>query len=67
VRDEILPGARSAYEAASTGFDYGKFGFLDVLDAQRTLLQAQSHYLTTLADAHRAQAAITRILGVEHD
>jgi cobalt-zinc-cadmium efflux system outer membrane protein len=67
LRDEILPGARSAYEAASTGFDYGKFGFLDVLDAQRTLLQAQSHYLTTLADAHRAQAVIIRILGVDHE
>jgi cobalt-zinc-cadmium efflux system outer membrane protein len=67
LRDEILPGAQSAYEAASTGFEYGKFGFLDVLDAQRTLLQAQSHYLTTLADAHRAQAAISRILGAEHE
>jgi cobalt-zinc-cadmium efflux system outer membrane protein len=67
LRDEILPGAQSAYEAASTGFEYGKFGFLDVLDAQRTLLQAQSHYLTTLADAHRAQAAIVRILGAEHE
>jgi cobalt-zinc-cadmium efflux system outer membrane protein len=67
LREEILPGAQSAYEAASTGFDYGKFGFLDVLDAQRTLLQAQSHYLTTLADAHRAQAAISRILGAEYD
>ncbi|MYM26692.1 TolC family protein, partial [Duganella sp. FT135W] len=67
LQDEILPGARSAYEAASTGFEYGKFGFLDVLDAQRTLLQAQSHYLTTLADAHRAQAAIDRLLGAGHE
>nr|WP_315255422.1 TolC family protein [uncultured Duganella sp.] len=67
LQSEILPGAQSAYEAASTGFEYGKFGFLDVLDAQRTLLQAQAHYLTTLADAHRAQAAISRILGAEHE
>lgn len=67
LQSEILPRALSAYEAASTGFEYGKFGFLDVLDAQRTLLQAQSHYLTTLADAHRAQAAISRILGAEHE
>ncbi|SHM96768.1 outer membrane protein, cobalt-zinc-cadmium efflux system [Duganella sacchari] len=67
LRSEILPGAQSAYDAAITGFDYGKFGFLDVLDAQRTLLQAQSHYLTTLADAHRAQAAIARILGADHE
>jgi cobalt-zinc-cadmium efflux system outer membrane protein len=67
LQGEILPGAQSAYDAASTGFEYGKFGFLDVLDAQRTLLQAQSHYLTTLADAHRAQAAIFRLTGAEHE
>ena len=67
LQGEILPGAQSAYDAASTGFEYGKFGFLDVLDAQRTLLQAQSHYLTTLADAHRAQAAISRLIGAEHE
>jgi len=63
LRSEIVPGAQSAYAAASTGFDYGKFGFLDVLDAQRTLLQAKSQYLNALAEAHRAKAAIGRILG----
>lgn len=67
LRDDILPGAQSAYDAASTGFDYGKFGFLEVLDAQRTLLQAKSQYLNTLADAHRAMAAIDRILGADHE
>lgn len=65
LRGEILPGAQSAYEAASTGFEYGKFGFLDVLDAQRTLLQAKSQYLNALAEAHRAKSAIGRILGEE--
>ena len=67
LRDDILPGAQSAYDAASTGFDYGKFGFLDVLDAQRTLLQAKSQYLNTLAEAHRAMAAIERIVGADHE
>jgi cobalt-zinc-cadmium efflux system outer membrane protein len=66
LQDEILPGARSA-SGGGTGFEHGKFGFLDVLDAQRTLLQAQSHYLATLADAHRAQAVIDRILGAAHE
>ena len=32
----ILPGAKSAYDAARVGFENGKFSFLDVLDAQRT-------------------------------
>jgi len=67
LRGDILPGAQSAYDAASTGFEYGKFGFLDVLDAQRTLLQAQTQYLNALADAHRALAVIGRILGEEHE
>jgi cobalt-zinc-cadmium efflux system outer membrane protein len=64
LQQDILPGAQSAYEAATTGFEYGKFGFLDVLDAQRTLLQAKSQYLRALSEAHRAGAEIDRILGV---
>lgn len=63
LRQEILPGAQSAYDAATKGFEFGKFSFLDVLDAQRTLLQAKSQYLRTLTDAHRAAAEIDRLLG----
>lgn len=60
---EILPGARSAYEAAVKGFDFGKFGYFDVLDAQRTLIQARTQYLTALSAAHHAAADIDGILG----
>lgn len=63
LQQDILPGAQSAYAAATTGFEYGKFGFLDVLDAQRVLLQARSHYLRAVSEAHRAGADIERILG----
>jgi cobalt-zinc-cadmium efflux system outer membrane protein len=63
LRNEVLPGAQSAYDAATKGFEFGKFGFLDVLDAQRTLLQAKSQYLRALSQAHRAAAEIDRILG----
>lgn len=64
LQREILPGAQSAYEAASKGFAFGKFNFLDVLDAQRTLLQARSQYLHALSEAHQAAAEIDRILGI---
>ncbi|MET3133551.1 cobalt-zinc-cadmium efflux system outer membrane protein [Oxalobacteraceae bacterium GrIS 1.11] len=64
--EAIVPGAHSAYEAASRGFEFGKFAMLDVLDAQRTLLQAQSRQLRALADAHRAAAEIERILGPDY-
>lgn len=60
---EILPGAQSAYDAAAKGFEYGKFSFLEVLDAQRTLLQAKSQYLRAVANVHRSAAELQRILG----
>lgn len=63
LQADVLPGAQSAYDAATTGFEYGKFGFLDVLDSQRTLLQAKSQFLRALSEAHRAAAEINRILG----
>ena len=67
LQREILPGAQSAYDAATTGFEFGKFNFLDVLDAQRTLLQARSQYLRTLSEAHSAAAEIDRIIGAPDD
>jgi cobalt-zinc-cadmium efflux system outer membrane protein len=63
LQKDILPGAQSAYEAASKGYELGKFNFLEVLDAQRTFFQARSQYLRALADAHRASADIDRVLG----
>ena len=63
LRREILPGAQSAYDAATIGFELGKFSFLDVLDAQRTSFQAKSQYLRALAEAHRSAAEIQRIIG----
>ena len=35
LKNEVLPGAQRAFDAASEGYRQGKFGFLDVLDAQR--------------------------------
>ena len=63
LQDDILPGAQSAYQASSKGFELGKFGFLDVLDAQRTLFQAKAQHLNALAQAHRAAAEIDKLLG----
>lgn len=63
LQREVLPGAASAFEAAARGFELGKFDFLVVLDAQRTLLQARAQYLRTLSDAHRASADLNRRLG----
>lgn len=57
----ILPAAQSAVDTATRGFEMGKFGFLEVLDAQRTLISARSQYLESLATATEARVAIERI------
>jgi cobalt-zinc-cadmium efflux system outer membrane protein len=67
LRREVLPGAQSAYEAARTGFELGKFSFLDALDAQRTWLQVRSQYFTAVAQVHRTAAEIDRQLGATTD
>lgn len=63
VSAEILPSAQLAFDAAAQGFELGKFEYLDVLDAQRTLLQARSQYLRSLGESHRAAADVARLLG----
>lgn len=63
IKTDILPGAQSAYDAAVKGFEFGKFGFLDVLDAQRTFFLARSQYLNTVLRGHQAWAEIERLVG----
>ncbi len=59
----ILPAARQAVDSATRGFEMGKFGFIEVLDAQRTLIAAREQYLASLASASEARALVERVYG----
>jgi cobalt-zinc-cadmium efflux system outer membrane protein len=63
LQAEVLPGAQSAFEAFSEGYRQGKFGFLDVLDAQRTLFEARGRYIEALTAYHRAVTEMERLVG----
>lgn len=63
IATDMLPGAESTYQAASRGFELGKFSFLEVLDAQRTLFQSKNQYLLAVAESYRASAEIDRLVG----
>ena len=63
LQRDALPGAETAYKAATKGFELGKFSFLEALDAQRTLFQVRNQYLLALAGAHRAAGELDRLLG----
>ncbi|WAT31895.1 TolC family protein [Pseudomonas sp. GXZC] len=59
----ILPSAQLAVDTATRGFEMGKFGFIEVLDAQRTLIVARGQYLDSLAAATNARAQVERVYG----
>jgi cobalt-zinc-cadmium efflux system outer membrane protein len=64
ISTEILPIAQTNYDAAVTGFEAGKFSFLDVLDAQRTLFQARAQYLRAMSERYRSIADISRYVQI---
>ena len=63
LKTTVIPGAQSAFDAASEGYRQGKFGYLDVLDAQRTLFEARGQYVSALATYHKAVADLDRAIG----
>lgn len=63
LRDDILPGAQKVFEDAQQGYRQGKFDFLNVLDAQRTLFSAHERYIEVAAAYHRATLDIERLTG----
>ncbi|MDO9001839.1 MAG: TolC family protein [Aquabacterium sp.] len=63
LREKVLPAARQAFAASTKGYELGKFGFLDVLDAQRTLFEAETLALSATAQAYQADARLLELLG----
>ncbi|MDO9234840.1 MAG: TolC family protein [Aquabacterium sp.] len=63
LREKVLPAARQAFAASTKGYELGKFGFLDVLDAQRTLFEAETLALSAVAQAYQADARLLELLG----
>jgi cobalt-zinc-cadmium efflux system outer membrane protein len=63
LEHDVVPEARSVHALTLKGFEYGKFAFLDVLDAQRTYFQARARQWQAMLDAWRAHADIERLAG----
>jgi cobalt-zinc-cadmium efflux system outer membrane protein len=67
LKNDVLPLAQSAFDAASQGYREGKFEYLDVLDAQRTLFELRGKYIEALAKYHKARADAERLVGQDLD
>ncbi|HQR43863.1 MAG TPA: TolC family protein, partial [Gemmatales bacterium] len=58
-RTGILPRAKESYRIVEQGYKNGAFDYLKVLDAQRTLSQANLEQIRALGDAWKAASALS--------
>lgn len=63
LKNTVLPALENTFSAVSEGYSYGKFAYLDVLDAQRRLFESKNRYIEALAAYKIAQADIERLTG----
>jgi len=64
-RDRIVPKAEEALRMVQAGFDAGKFGFLDLVDTQRTVAETRLGYLDKLLELNLALADIEALAGTQ--
>jgi cobalt-zinc-cadmium efflux system outer membrane protein len=67
LRDDLVPEARRAYDIALVSYGLGGSSALDVLDARRTLLDAEAQLAEALGAANDARADLERAVGVPLD
>lgn len=63
IRNELLPETQRAYDIASVSYGLGGSSALDVLDAERELIAAQSQYAEALGAANDAIAQLQLAVG----
>ncbi len=63
LRETVLPRSQSIFDASNEGYRLGRFSYLDVLDAQRSLIAARGQYLRAVAEHHKAVADVERLIG----
>jgi cobalt-zinc-cadmium efflux system outer membrane protein len=62
-RARILPKAEEALRLVRGGFEAGKFGFLDLVDTQRTAVEVRLAYYDILLELNTAAADLDALAG----
>jgi cobalt-zinc-cadmium efflux system outer membrane protein len=63
IRDIALPPANEAFKFTRRAFESGDLALIDVLDAERTLMELRTDYLAALTDYHLAVTEIEGLIG----
>ena len=61
LKTKLLPAADKSFHLAQSAYERGRFTYLEVLDAQRTLINARDQYLNTLRRYHNARINVKRL------
>lgn len=61
LKTEVLPSASSAFQLAREGYNLGRFPYLEVLDAQRSLFSVKQQQIEAIRAFHAARAQVERL------
>lgn len=64
LKTNVLSGAEESFRFAREGYEAGKFDYLEVLDAQRTLFDARKQLNQSILDYHNKRAVIERMTAI---
>jgi cobalt-zinc-cadmium efflux system outer membrane protein len=67
LEKEILPKAEDALAISREGYAQGRFSYLEVLDAQRTIFDVRHEYIRTATSYHQFLVEIERLIGQPFD
>jgi cobalt-zinc-cadmium efflux system outer membrane protein len=63
LRERIVPGAERAYQEIKTGYERGRFSYVDLLEARRAWTVARQEELEATLEYHLAVAETEFLLG----
>lgn len=64
IRDQVVPDAQRAFEQIDESYRAGRASFIDLLDAQRTLMQSRRTLIELAGRASVARARVAAISGM---
>lgn len=61
LKTQVMPSATKAFKLSREGYGAGRFPYLEVLDAQRSLFGVKQQHIAALKDYHTARATVERL------
>lgn len=62
LHDNLIPNAEKAFSLSREGYERGRFSYLEILNAQRTLSEARGQYNQSLQRQLTAKAQVERLI-----